>query len=57
MTISLTQRLRYVVEGILKYHTAAAVDELVAMFEDEIEERVQDRVHDLRTQLEQGGTE
>jgi len=52
--ISSQQRLKYLVEDILRYHIGAAVDELVAALENEIEERMRDRVADLRQQLEQG---
>jgi hypothetical protein len=55
--ISIRQHLKYLVEDIFKRHTAAAIDELVAALDDEIEERVRNRVDDLRQQLEQGGTQ
>jgi hypothetical protein len=55
--ISIRQHLKYLVEDIFKRHTAAAIDELVAALDDEIEERVRNRVDDLRQQLEQGGTD
>jgi hypothetical protein len=48
------QHVRRLVEDILGRHPAAAIDALVAALEDEIEERVRDRVADLRQQLEGG---
>jgi len=55
MIISIRQHLKHLVEDILGKHVAAAIDELAAALDDEIEERVRDRVDDLRQQLEQGG--
>jgi hypothetical protein len=49
-----TQRLKALIEGVLKQHQAAAIDELVRALDDEIETRVCDRVADLRQQLERG---
>jgi len=47
--------LKHLREVVLAKHIAAAVAELAAALDDEIEERVRDRVADLRQQLERGG--
>jgi hypothetical protein len=57
MIISVRQHLKHLIADILGRHTATAVDELVAALEDEIEERVRDRVDELRQQLKQEGAE
>jgi hypothetical protein len=49
-----TQRLKALIEGVLKQHQAAAADELARALDDEIEARVRDRITDLRQQLERG---
>jgi hypothetical protein len=54
MTISVRQHLKHLIEDILARHTAAVVEELATTFDDEIEERVRNRVDDLRQQLEEG---
>jgi hypothetical protein len=48
------QRLKVLIASVLERHhsIAAAIDELGRTLEDEIESRVQDRVADLRSQLE-----
>ena len=50
------RRLRVLIESVLERHhdVSAAIDELVGALDDEIEERVRDRVEDLRQQVEQG---
>jgi len=55
--ISSQQRLKYLIEGILRYHTGAVAAELVAALEDEIEERVRDRVDEVRQHIEQEESE
>jgi hypothetical protein len=52
--ISIRQHLKHLVEDILGRHLTAAIDELAAALEDEIEMRAQDRIADLRQQFEQG---
>jgi hypothetical protein len=52
--ISVRQHLKHLIEDILARHTATAIDELAAALDDEIEERVRNRVDDLRQQLEEG---
>ncbi|HET9801228.1 MAG TPA: hypothetical protein VFP82_06035 [Chthoniobacterales bacterium] len=44
--------LKHVIEAVLAKHTAAAVTELTAILQDEIDERVVNRVADLREQVE-----
>jgi hypothetical protein len=44
--------LKHLIESILTKHTAAAVAELTSTLEDEIAERVVNRVADLREQIE-----
>jgi hypothetical protein len=51
--INIEQHLKHLVEDILGRHVAAAIDELAAALDDEIEERARDRLADLRQQLEQ----
>jgi hypothetical protein len=52
-------RLRVLIESVLERHhdVSAAIEELVGALDDEIEERVRDRLGDLRQQLERGGIE
>jgi hypothetical protein len=54
--ISIRKHLEHLVEDIFGKHMAAAIVELAAAIDDEIEERVRNRVADLRAQLEQGET-
>jgi len=53
------QQLRVLIESVLERHhdVSAAIEELVGALDDEIEERVRDRLEDLRQQLERGGVE
>jgi hypothetical protein len=51
--ISTRRHLEHLVEEIFGRHMAAAIVELAAAIDDEIEERVRNRVDDLRAQLEQ----
>jgi hypothetical protein len=55
--ISTRQHLRHLVEEIFGRHIAAAIVELAAAIDDEIEVRVRNRVDDLRKQLEQANGE
>ncbi len=59
MTRTTTQRLKLLIESVIERHhrVAAAIDELARALDDEIEERVRDRVADLRRQLERGETQ
>jgi hypothetical protein len=50
-------RLENVLADILQQRPKIWVSELAALLEEEIEMRVQDRVRDLREQLELGGEE
>ena len=52
--INARKHLEHLVEEIFGRHMAAAIVELAAAIDDEIEERVRNRVDDLRKQLEQG---
>jgi hypothetical protein len=52
--ISARKHLEHLVGDIFGRHMAAAIVELAAAIDDEIEERVRNRVADLRAQLEQG---
>lgn len=56
-THNAAQRLKGLIASALERHhsIAAAIDELSRALEDEIEARVQDRVADLRSQLEGEG--
>jgi len=47
------------IESVLERHhdVSAAIEELVGALDDEIEERVRDRLGDLRQQFESGGIE
>ena len=49
------RRLKVLIEMVLERHhrIPAAIDELVRALDDEVEERVRDRVADLRQQFEQ----
>jgi hypothetical protein len=49
----MTARIRDHVLDILERHLAAAATEIAELLEDVVEERVTDRVADLREQLEQ----
>ena len=53
------QQLRVLIEGVLERHqdVSAAIEVLVGALDDEIEERVRDRLGDLRQQFESGGIE
>jgi len=53
MTVHRIQRLRCLLELVLTKHLTNAVEELTAAVDDELEARTQDRVSDLRQQLEQ----
>ena len=44
--------LKHLLEAVLTKHMAAAIAELAAIMENEIDERVVDRVADLREQIE-----
>jgi hypothetical protein len=55
--ISVRKHLEHLVEDIFARHIAAAIVELAAAIDDEIEERARNRVEDLRQQLERGDTE
>jgi hypothetical protein len=57
MTRTTQQRLRVLIETVIERHhrVAAAIDELARTLDDEIEERVRDRIDELRQQLERGG--
>jgi hypothetical protein len=48
--------LRVLIESVFGLHhdVSAAINELIGVLDDEVEARAQDRVADLRRQLEQG---
>ena len=48
MTQHRIHRLRGLLEFILTKHLTAAIDELATSLDDELEERVRDRVEELR---------
>jgi hypothetical protein len=52
------QWLRVLIESVFERHhdVSAAIDELIGALDDEIEERVRNRVEDLRQYWTEGGT-
>jgi hypothetical protein len=56
VTRAAVQRLKVLIETVLErhHHVSAAIDELARTLDDEIEERVRDRVDELRQQFERG---
>src|SRR5262245_34281638 len=52
MIVNATMPIRRLIADILRQHLTAAADEIAAVIDEEIEARVQDRVTDLRAQLE-----
>jgi len=54
--ISIRKHLEHLVEDIFGKHMATAIVELAAAIDDEIEERVRNRVEELRQYWNEGDT-